>query len=1606
MDKRLTAVAVGALGGAYTTDIFENPIPGIVNAGIGAAIGSMVILPEVDMRKLASVVTGVKQDEESILDRARSGISKQEERLRSSFTNNVSKFVDDYSIFSEGNGLENGFKEPLDNVIKNAKSIETILKARGYNNVPSLVEDPAQFSDFLRGLNNKNDISSIMPLFTSESIDVVNTNAVNAPKVQQFNAKIDGQLSQEDKIKKLAGILETQFGHTGDRVEDALEKASMFVKRSVGDIKVVDGSIILNDIADSKSITVPLTSYDVNGVRYHNAGNGRAMAVKGFSPFASMYMNEGVSSYAYDFDDGRRLVQLSDVEKGMDPEMMMKFLPDKAPINTYVGNMKKLISYDAAEAAHEAISGSNFAITSPQIKNLATITSLEYQLNIDSQGNINSARPLITPSSYLQKEGGGSAVADIMINKLAVDNKRAHKYGLGTSGNKSLDIQTSPNKTTIGMFVPKTRNPSGSVLRDTIPVKKGLGMEALETLYGNVVKESYSSAQVVTKLDIIDTKSFNDFATALTGQNQTILADGFGLFNKGHSEAFSIKTSAELAIPLDNRTLLLNGDLKEALQAQDLNAFLKEKGGIQIGTDILGYDANGRSFQLGKQFSEGVIKSGRRDNNGRLLLAVDAVFNPQSEESLKFFSVGSKSLAEGIEQSRFNITASVGALMNEGFVNYDNNLLTATPTAPQALKDVLGEGLGLQDIRRLDQNRGFDIFMRRDISLITEASKTGMSDLNHLLTSTPEDEVFQDFVKAHNISKLLTENPAQKRSIVTAAFLMQENKANEDITSAVATRLLKPLQELKKQTTGSKDYRAIVNLMDAGIIPKTKTFTPELVDQAIEGVTSAWRSAISINKYYKGDRLAQMQDLTKLVALSGIDTDLRGGISSTIGTVNKGRANVGTGNKASMSWVARTSMLNSGFTREQLNLFGKVDDGLLYEVNSLQRETAFQSKSVNSFIKGRERELGSILMNTSPEQRLNRLNNAFAYDSKNPYLSYNLNYTDHDIKSINFSLISTTRSGKFDFKDRELIKELESKRIDLLNLDVAWSKASGKERDRLGKELKVSLDNYTTYRSSMLSGDNSLMKGVLKLYNESSGIYEVKPVGGRAEKLFTKTELNSDGSYKGISDKVVMSRGGVNEWASRLGIKTKDIKLLDTEELGKSDSTIKRVMYRDADNKLVPLSLIASREPAQGTMSSQLLDVVLDTTIRGNDNALFFPRGSAAWAIMMGGDHDQDQAAVLGNKHSRAEYNELKATADETRARNTPLLNDSLLMSPKGSVKTTTTVNQFNSLEEFSEHQAKSAMQGTIRKDISPMATEFKINLSEAVKKRFYGDTDLITEAENALYRSVEGLLKTSHINTEEFDGTMAIQKLDYARRQYVEGVYDNSKYEKVLREHMPSILGYDETKPNAEKVSNIVDNLVTAELDQAKRINREAFTPTQINKGSKSATQTNTNLGNILKAQDIVDVEEGLDIVKSPKQLYHGVTDGMMDTLKRNKSLIGAGVAAMAGVALLSREQPTFSDSRDNVRMHNAQMLQQRIDPESVETGIETNVNRSGYVQPKSYNNKAVRMSGNFVEQGYNNYEQFPSEMMDYTDSQVQSLQTAVFGNDIRNSRLNITDL
>lgn len=71
------------------------------------------------------------------------------------------------------------------------------------------------------------------------------------------------------------------------------------------------------------------------------------------------------------------------------------------------------------------------------------------------------------------------------------------------------------------------------------------------------------------------------------------------------------------------------------------------------------------------------------------------------------------------------------------------------------------------------------------------------------------------------------------------------------------------------------------------------------------------------------------------------------------------------------------------------------------------------------------------------------------------------------------------------------------------------------------------------------------------------------------------------------------------------------------------------------------------------------------------------------------------------------------------------------------------------------------------------------------------------------------------------------------------------------------------------------------------------------------------------------MDYESGLKhLKKSTGQVALGATDFITDVVKNNKMLIGGGLAAMAGVALLGREQPSFSDSRSAARQHSASML------------------------------------------------------------------------------------
>lgn len=1619
INPRMASVVTGAALGAYTSDITDNPLTGLMSTGIGAGVGSLLILPKRDIKDMSQVSFGAKLDNDAILTRARSGVSTQVQTAQTKYQNKIDEIFSLYNKVAGGVNVTDEEKTLLSGYKTNLNNIKSIVKDNIMNFPTDFDTNPQMFIDALKRLNDDKLVKQITPLLSADEFHLSNLHAVsgNIPMVGMFERSIK-DTSNSEKIRELAKVFQQQMGNS---LEEATEKAQMIVERSIGAIKVKNGSVLISDRADKgRAIEIPITHYDKNGIRYHNAGDGKATSVKGFTPYAKMLVDEsGVK-----INGQLKTVTANEVLRGMAPEMMLQFLDKDMPISSLMKDIKSHFAYDPNEVSHEFIGGANFEAKSPTFINNSLTVKTDKILNVDDSLNINSKRPFRRMEQMATKSNNAAEA-----NKVRTDLYRyipnARSLTLGISGNSATDIN-SAGLGTISLFPPQERNISSSVLRQTVPEAPTRGAQAIQQVFGpkgsNIL---YSSAQVLGKLDIADEEAFNKLSVALLGDNSKVLGDGFGLYNRGHSELFANKSMKDIKIPLSTNTIIKDKVLFEALESGDINSYIQTNSPIQVGNGVLGYTPDGKPIEIGRQHGSGrIVNAFLQQEKNNLVLRAETVFNPNSENLVKLFSTGSKALASGVKKSDFELLTALGSLMNQEQIDFKNDQIHLGKRASNQLKSFFNKktSMSLDEVRKVAENdpRFMQSFGNKDVSIITSAKRTGMKDLQTLLDGKG------------NIAELLQKSGAQKlidagkdkRAATITGFLTLETKASEDITSHVTSNLLAPLQKVKEGVAGKADLARINTYLQNGLIPQAITNASDqaLIDDAINRVSSAFRTVMVSDGFVGTNRDRAMDNLYKFVEMSGVSADLSRGFSTTIGSTNKGSSIVGAGNNARVSWNAYTNMRLSGFSKTQLGWLGEINQDLLYEMQGVLDEVKHKGyrTSINDLIAGSENIAESLLADSLPEERLTKFENTFSgFDTKNnPYLTYDLKYDKSEIKSLNFSLISTNRNGKYEVNDKQVIKELDKHRLNIMSLDIQLQKAINPNTKKMvEEELQDALKTYETYARSMFSGDNNILKNALSLYTDASSITVAQPIGGVAKDLIESIERNSDGSYKAIANKGFMSTEGIEHLASAMGVNKSDIVYQSVIEKGFENSSLKRAGYMEG-RQFIPFSIMSTREPAQGILSSQFMEVLMDPSIKGGKYSLHVAQGQYGFSVGMNGDFDQDTLQVITKKFSSYEHGELSRVSNNIREAHKPYLNVEGDMSPKNQNKSIKALSEFDSIADFDSYQMLASTKGKIRKTFSPMATTMAMNYMSALELEYGDDVDKKTLGRIGTYRSIENLIKSSHIDTESFKGaTQPIEELHLARETFLNKGGDVKSYKTAMQQYLPDVLGMDHTQKSlaAEEakrlelnktINQAVDIIIQAELNHAKTINRKATSPVSIDKiGSLSNLSSSTE--EALAHLDMFDINRQVDMKRSSRQLYQGVNDAIVETIKSNKSLLAVGAAALVGINLMGRSEPSFSDSRANMRQHSTQMLQAPRNLDDIETGIETNPTRSAYIQPKSYtNSKSVNVQGQFIEDGYNNYNQFTSMLDPSLDSQTMNLNSAIFGGGLRSARLDITDL
>lgn len=1438
--------------------------------------------------------------------------------------------------------------------------------------------------DLKRYIASVTDVNILTKLNQAAKGTLVDLRKVKGLQIEETSTLVK---AGNDQIEKVANYLEQVLGNSP---ELAKEKAEMFAARAKGSITLKDGSISFLDSTTGKTIGMPLTSYSGES-RFHYAGNGNYQTVSQFNPYGN-YL--GTTKKA-NIDGVLREVKAQELLVGQDPEMMLKYLPENTPISTILPNIRSLFHYDSLESGKSVNSlGMDFDPNKTQsFVNSQGIVNLGYTLNTNEYGEVDPIRPF--KKLNIMSNNGEISERTKMFNELSAElGEGAAGLADGLSLNSLTEVQTK-GFASIAMLGPNERNETGVGNRGYDLVQRNSETQALADLYGEErFGRQFASSQALTKIDVKDGELFNQISSILNG-NDKVLSDGAGFFKLG-TQDLSVKDKAILKIPLVEAGIH-NEQLIAALQSGDVSKYLSENN-ISIGNEVLA-SLKDRNVSLNSMYTSGTITGGYLTKN-ELRLQVDAVFDPNEEANVKLFSAGTKSLNTGIAGTQFEHMTGLAKLINEGKVVKQGN-------------DFFLEGNKLD----LNSKEGRDQFRRSlhgnrlsGIQMIGNASDTGMGKIMSAMDKgLVGDGVYDKLIKTKS----------QEISALTA-MTFGEHKAAVDLMATIgiahktkSNSLFNKAIESTKLTGGILDINSQMykDLVSSGFLNTQGPLTATDLLRSQRQADSKFTSIFNTQNYLRStDKVTHLIQAADILEKLGIASSLKNGQGFAIGSLNKGMSIVGAGNRARMSWNAVSNLKASGMTDEQFDMFGKRNFGLLYEVRSTINERRVSNSAINNSIKGSEARFMSVInSNISPEQRLETFEKFFGKSNiiaNNPYLTYNLTDPSSEIKSINFSRITTNRSGFYEKDDGvALIKDLDKKKLDLMYADLEYKNALNKEDQ---KAKKILLDNvtkeYLDYTNKMYSGDNNLAKRALALESEHSDIMQVKGIGGEAEKY----------SDKAYSEKRHVWFISEEEAEHKLNQMNK--KLVYQDDTGFNG--LKRAGYNGEDGKFIPLSSILTREPAQGPMSSDLVEWIVDERLQGRGNA-YVANNLQYYSKGMFGDMDQDTVQTLtGDFKTSNQFEELNTQRSKVRSAfqdMTELLDKVKLKGNKDDRMKS--LDDFGSVGEYAEYRLASAKKGRLRKELAAPATSLAVAYSKAMELELgSGKEDRLLQGRMLSHQLVENLIKSSHLNTEDFvsSRTQAVEELTNARKNYIgkgKSPIAKDEYEKVLRTHLPSYLNINtlqEKSVEGIKGRSIMEDIITSELNHSVKVGNDVMNPMDLAE-HRNKTTFSQHLAEMFKSSGVEsDIGDFTETVRtSSGRVATGMSDIIKDTIKNNKGVLLGGFAAMAGVAILGRDSPNFSDSRENVRQHSSKMLRApgTMDEPSVNNtpmGMATNTIKTNYITPKSFNSKNMQIQGDFIEEGIQTYNEYSSLLEpDNIQDQVYNMTNAAFGNGVRSSRL-----
>lgn len=1058
----------------------------------------------------------------------------------------------------------------------------------------------------------------------------------------------------------------------------------------------------------------------------------------------------------------------------------------------------------------------------------------------------------------------------------------------------------------------------------------------------------------------------------------------------------------------------------------------------------LGIDGSNNRVSVHKQYSTAELKGMMLSPEGDLILHTNSTFNPRKEGIVKLFSEASKSNLVGTDQ--FDIAATIGHLLNrdeikqgsDGKYYFLDSLNFYKPTEVEVTSDNINKYV--KKLRELEKNQQPISVTERNLletlksrSIILAADDTGMGSFIKAMNIRNPDDVYEFLKNSKNKvsftaasidsikSVVESQNPlntivAARRTAIIAGML-GNFKGSTDVTATVATNVFTNLDRVY-QGKGNKEQLLAVGEMlstlgiinpDEATLKNRDALSTHVSDYLAniqdydafkKSLATRFKSSVSLQNLSgsAAERAAALSDLSGFV--SGLSMyniqDLMQGNLTTLGNLNTGQAILGIGNKAKMSWTATHQLLSSGLSKDDLKAFGTLDEKLLLELEGIFGERAgpfgnkFNSTAINSKVsKSGFADLVNILENHIPEQRLGELKaRGIEIGSNSKFVTYNLQNRHKGLERLNFSLVTTPRSGSFNKDERNMLKELEGLKLSLLKQDqLLTDSRTPLERQANLKKYEELADRYIKLTNKSLSGENSLLKAAFSRYTDSSSIDLVRGIGGEAREYIEKQMANN----KTLANGVFVSSEGFSKRLQSMGLSRNDL----VEE--KISENLSKFSYKLKNGDLVPLQALLIREPAQGPLSSTLEDIILDKSITSKNTHAYIPENHLAHIVGKYMDYDQDTLQELMVKYSSKDQadsinNKFKVIGDQLQ----DLVAMHSHLKVKSKATTVYTPFDFNSYADAAAFKFAAATQGRERKVLAAPSTSIAVDLSEALTLQFGEGSAKATRGRFLAHALVENLLKSAHVETSKYQQQTEsdIEKLTRLKKEFLQ-TGDKKKYADAIRSIYKSQLNMSDTSNTPQHVvktmEDVIEDMVKAEVEQAKVLSTRATSPLNVTTPRAGSSVVDRA---IEATEPFLEVSKEFDLQssKSYAKLAKEFKLNLGKTLSDNKGILALGLGASVLGSIVGRQgTPVATSGSTDVDRFIRDDPSANLRPaRTVPTGIETNKQTRAYVTPKNHTkNKNIEIEGQFV-----------NTIVDPIGA-TQDLSSAIFGDSIRMARL-----